>query len=106
MKKSNFTPFEKKVYLKTAKIPKGKVTTYQEITEAIGKPDSQRAAGNTLNKNPFAPKVPCHRVIRKNGEIGGFGRNPNEKIKLLQKEGVEIKNGKIANFKKYFIRLS
>ena len=59
-----------------------------------------RAVGNALNKNPYAPKVPCHRVIKTNGEVGGFASGTKNKIKLLEKEGIKINNSKI-DLKKY-----
>jgi methylated-DNA-[protein]-cysteine S-methyltransferase len=52
-----------------------------------------------MNKNPFAPKVPCHRVVKSNGDLGGFATNIQVKIKRLQKEGVMISNNKIVDFK-------
>lgn len=59
-----------------------------------------RAVGNAMNKNPYAPEVPCHRVISSDGSLGGFALGPKKKIAMLKKEGVEIKNGKI-DLKKY-----
>lgn len=66
------TQFEKKVYAVCRKIPEGRVSTYAGIAQMIGNPKAARAVGNALNRNPFAPKVPCHRVVRKDGRIGGF----------------------------------
>ena len=87
--------FNERVWEKCKRIPKGKVSTYGEIAKAIGSKNSSRAVGNALNKNPFAPIVPCHRVIQSNGSIGGFATGSNKKIKMLKNEGIEIKNGKI-----------
>lgn len=87
--------FPQLVYKYCALIPKGKVSTYQGIAIAMKKPKAARAVGNALNKNPFAPQVPCHRVIRSNGEIGGFASGSKNKIHLLKNEGVEIHNNKI-----------
>ena len=92
---SNLTKFESLVLRVVQKIPKGKVMTYGQIAKVIGKPNSARAVGNALNKNPFAPEIPCHRVIRSNGETGGFAGGPKKKIKILKKEGHKIKKGKI-----------
>ena len=66
------TKFQLKVwkYLKT--IPKGKVKTYKEVAIGINRPKSARAVANACAKNPYAPKVPCHRVIRSDGSLGGF----------------------------------
>lgn len=60
--------------------------TYKEVAMAIGLPKAYRAVGNALNKNPFAPKVPCHRVIRSDGTIGGFASGTKKKIELLKRE--------------------
>lgn len=57
-----------------------------------------------MNKNPFAPEVPCHRVVKSSGEVGGFASGTKNKIKMLKSEGVEVKNGKI-DMNKFFHRL-
>jgi len=80
----------------------GKITTYKDLANAIGCP-SPRAIGQALKHNPFAPIVPCHRVVRSNGNVGGFcgktsGKKIQEKIKLLQKEGIIIEKGTIKHF--------
>lgn len=95
--------FADKVYKLTKKIPKGKVSTYKIIAEKLGT-KAYRAVGNALNKNPYAPKVPCHRVIKSDGSVGGFAKGTNAKIKLLKKEGIEIKNNKIE--KKFIFSFS
>ncbi len=81
------TPFQQKVYDVVRKIPKGKTMTYAQVAKAIGRPKSARAVGNALNKNPFAPAVPCHRVIRSDGSTGGFAFGASKKVKLLKEEG-------------------
>lgn len=81
------TSFQQKVYDFVKTIPKGKTATYKEVAVGIGHPKAYRAVGNALNKNPFAPSVPCHRVIKSGGEIGGFALGSAKKIKLLKKEG-------------------
>ena len=77
------TKFQLKVwkYLKT--IPKGSVKTYKEVAIAIKKPKSARAVANACGKNPYAPKVPCHRVIRSDGGLGGYSGRGGIKTKLL-----------------------
>lgn len=80
------TKFKERVYNVVKKIPKGRVLTYKEVARLAGSPQAYRAVGNALNKNPFK-EVPCHRVIRSNGEIGGFARGTKEKIKILKGEG-------------------
>ena len=83
------TKFQIKVwkYLKT--IPRGEVKTYKQVAFAINKPKSARAVANACAKNPYAPRVPCHRVIRSDGGIGGFSApgGTKAKKKLLKKEG-------------------
>lgn len=87
--------FPQAVYNLTARIPKGRVTTYGRIARALGQPGASRAVGNALNRNPHAPQVPCHRVIRANGELGGFASGSWHKGEILRKEGIAIKNKKI-----------
>ena len=98
--------FKEKVLNQTKKIPKGKITTYKEIARAIGKLKASRAAGNALNKNPYAPKVPCHRVVKSTGEVGGYAKGINKKTEILEKEGIKIKNKKVVDFDKtmYYIK--
>ena len=92
MKSSLGTKFQIKVwkYLKT--IPKGQVRTYKQIAVAIKSPKSSRAVANACGKNPYAPKIPCHRVIRSDGTLGGYsGRGGiRQKLKLLRAEKVVI----------------
>ncbi|MCU0660516.1 MAG: MGMT family protein [Candidatus Pacebacteria bacterium] len=83
MKKS----FTEKVYAVVAKIPKGKTMTYKEVTIKIGAPHAARAVGNALNKNPDTKKVPCHRVIRSDGTVGGYAFGNKKKIAILKSEG-------------------
>ncbi|MFA4907951.1 MAG: MGMT family protein [archaeon] len=89
------TDFQKKVWRATQRIPAGKVSTYARIAKAIGKPNAARAVGNALNANPYAPKVPCHRVVKSSGEIGGFASGTQKKKKLLEGEGIRVKSGKV-----------
>jgi methylated-DNA-[protein]-cysteine S-methyltransferase len=95
--------FYEKCYEVLKKVPKGKVTTYKEIARALNS-KAYRAVGTAMNKNPYAPIVPCHRVINSNGELGGFASGLNNKIKILKSEGIEIKNNKL-DLKKYFYKL-
>ncbi len=78
--------FKNKVYSLVKKIPKGKVMTYKEVAEKIGHPKSYRAVGNVLNKNTN-PEIPCHRVIRSDGKIGGYNRGSSLKKQKLREEG-------------------
>ena len=91
------TKFQKRVYELCKKVPKGKVTTYKEIARKMGT-KAYRAVGMALNKNPFAPKIPCHRVVGNNGHLVGFAKGLKKKAQMLKKEGIKIKNNKIHNF--------
>lgn len=83
------TDFEKKVYAVVQKIPRGRVATYAAIARAAGRPQAARAVGNALNKN-FLRSVPCHRVVRSDGAVGGYNRGAAGKIRLLRREGIKI----------------
>ncbi len=87
--------FSKKVYKIVAKIPRGKVITYKMAAKLAGSPRAYRAVGNALNKNPDLKKIPCHRVIKSDGKIGGYRYGTKRKIALLKKENVVIKNGRV-----------
>ena len=95
--------FSEGCYQLLKRVPRGKVTTYKEISHTL-KTKAYRAVGNAMNKNPHAPSVPCHRVIKSNGEIGGFASGTRKKTQMLRKEGIEIKGGKI-NLKEYLYRV-
>jgi O-6-methylguanine DNA methyltransferase len=99
--KTSSVTFNQAVWAATKKIPKGKVATYGVIAKMIRRPKASRAVGNALNKNPYAPQVPCHRVVRSDGSIGGFASGPKKKIALLTKEGVKISNNKVAPLDKF-----
>lgn len=86
MKNMRLTEFEKKVYRAACSIPLGEVRSYKWVALKAGMPKAARAVGNALNKNPFAPFVPCHRVIKSDGSIGGFARGSRAKAKLLKRE--------------------
>ena len=86
------TKFQKKVwnYLKT--IRKGTLKTYKQVAIGINRPKSARAVANAVGKNPFAPKIPCHRVIRSDGSLGGYSGKGGVKTKkiLLKREGIIV----------------
>ena len=96
--------FEQKVWEALKSIPKGKVSTYKAIAEYIGSPGSARAVGNALKKNPDSPVVPCHRIIRSDGRIGGYRYGTIRKTKLLIGEGIRIDSEGIVNLAKYVFR--
>ena len=88
------TDFQLKVWNAISKIPKGKVKTYKELARSIRKPKASRAVANACGKNPFPIKIPCHRVIRSDGRLGGYSGKGGIKTKrkLLRNEGVFIKS--------------
>jgi methylated-DNA-[protein]-cysteine S-methyltransferase len=95
------TSFQAKVLQLVKKIPKGRVTTYKILAKELGDKNLARAIGTALNKNPRLIEIPCHRVVKSDGEIGGYKLGLEKKIKLLQNEGIIIKNNKINNFSSY-----
>ncbi|HEX2296273.1 MAG TPA: MGMT family protein, partial [Actinomycetota bacterium] len=78
----------RKVLRATAAIPFGKVSTYREVARKAGNPAASRAAGNALGSNPIPVVVPCHRVLRTGGALGGYGGGLDVKELLLRLEGV------------------
>ena len=82
------TEFQIKVWNEIAKIPKGETKSYKEVAIAIRRPKSYRAVANACGKNPYPIEIPCHRVIKSNGEIGGYSAKGGSKAKriLLSKE--------------------
>ena len=86
------TKFQLKVWKYLKKIPRGKVKTYSEVAKLIGKPLAVRAVANAIGKNPLAPQIPCHRVIRSDGSLGGYSGKGGIKTKrlLLKKEGITL----------------
>ena len=86
------TPFQKKVWRAISAIPKGETVTYKELAKKIGRPKAVRAVGNAVGANPCAPFIPCHRVIRSDGRLGGYSGRGGIKAKraLLAKEKVKI----------------
>lgn len=94
------TPFQLRVYDATRRIPRGRVTTYGLLARALGC-GSARAVGQALKVNPWAPRVPCHRVIRADLTLGGFqgrtrGSALRRKEELLRREGVRLAGGRLA----------
>ena len=90
--KFNGTSFQLKVWSYLKKIPRGRFKTYSEVAKGIGKPLAVRAVANAVGKNPSAPKIPCHRVIRSDGSLGGYSGKGGVKTKklLLKKEGITL----------------
>lgn len=100
------TGFQRAVWRALQRIPEGRVTSYGEIARVIGRAGAVRAVGSAVGKNPFAPEVPCHRVVPSDGRIGRYsgGEGVVTKIALLAKEGVKVKSGKIVDFSERFYR--
>ncbi len=95
---NNLNELSKRVYKKLLQVPKGQVTTYGELAKAVGLKNGQRAIGRIMNANPYPSIVPCHRVIKSDGTIGGYAYGNDVKANMLKMEGVKIKNGKIIGF--------
>ena len=89
---NRLTPFQRRVLLACACIPKGQVRTYGQLAKAIGKPKAARAVGSALAINPLAPLIPCHRVIRSDGKIGNYSGKggAGTKLRLLRCEKANI----------------
>lgn len=101
MNTNSVTKFQSKVYAATSSIPRGMVTTYKLLGRAVGCNCSQ-AVGQALRRNPFAPEVPCHRVISSTLTIGGFqgdscGASIKKKLRLLAEEGIQFSDGKLTD---------
>ena len=84
---ARLTEFQRRVYRAVSTIPRGQTRSYRWVACRIGRPKATRAVGRALNRNPFAPRVPCHRVVRADGSLGGFARGPRRKLALLKQEG-------------------
>lgn len=89
--------FTQRVYDVVASVQRGRVITYGEVARRAGSPRAARAVGNIMNKNPDTNRVPCHRVICSDGNVGGYAFGTKKKGTLLRREGVKIVNGKIAD---------
>ena len=92
--------FDQRCYELLLQIPKGKVTTYGEIAHALGT-KAYRAVGQALNRNPNLVRVPCHRVVKSNGEVGGYAGGLSGKIELLRQEGVDVSEDGQVDLSKY-----
>lgn len=92
IKKLKGTAFQKKVWRALCTIPIGQTITYKDLAKKIGKPLAVRAVANAVGANPFAPHIPCHRVVRSDGKLGGYSGKGGIKTKraLLLKEGVKV----------------
>ncbi len=95
--------FSQRVWALTSRVPRGKVTTYGQIARKL-KTRAYRAVGGALHRNPYAPAVPCHRVVGSDGRLTGFAQGVARKQKLLVSEGVSVSKGKV-DLSKSFVRL-
>lgn len=102
---SGISGFQQRIYVAIQKVPRGKVTTYQAIANHLHS-KAYRAVGSACKKNPFAPQIPCHRVICSDGSLGGYQGKMSSKKKaaLLQKEGIEIKKGNVVDFRNQYFK--
>ena len=90
----NGTKFQTKVWKYLKKIPKGRIKTYKQVAIGINRPKSARAVANACGRNPYAPIIPCHRVVRTDGSLGGYSGKGGikTKIKLLKAEKSDFFN--------------
>jgi len=95
--------FQEKCYELLKQIPKGKVTTYSEMANAMGS-KAWRAVGTAMAKNPNLIKTPCHRVVRSDGTIGEYALGTDKKVELLISEGVDVTNGRVSNLEKFIFK--
>ena len=97
--------FDEQCYELLRTVPKGRITTYKALANALGT-RAYRAVGGAMNRNPDIPKTPCHRVVASDGSMGGYASGVDHKIQLLEKEGIIIKNGKVVDFEKVMFRFT
>ena len=95
---------EQQVYKKLTEVPQGKVTTYGELAKAVGLKNGQRVIGQIMKKNPYPVIIPCHRVVKSDGKVGGYAYGDKIKTNMLKKEGLAIKDGKILDWNKKFYK--
>ena len=100
--------FDQRVWKLMERIPRGKVTTYAQIARKLNT-RAYRAVGNACRKNPYAPRVPCHRVVRSDGTIGGYGGKTSgeavrAKAQRLREENVEVRDGRVVDFEKVLFK--
>jgi deoxyribonuclease V len=89
-------------YYLVRQIPSGRVSTYGAVAKALGNKRYARAVGKYMNKNPNADMMPCFKIVKSDGSLGGFGLGIKDKIRRLKQDGMEVKDGKSVNFEKVF----
>jgi len=97
------TEFQERVYALLRQVPRGRVTTYNDLARSLQ--SAPRAIGQACRRNPYSPDVPCHRVVRSDGGLGGFGgktsgKNIVNKRAMLLKEGVRVQAGQVTDFER------
>lgn len=95
------TGLQEEVLRLARRIPRGRVSTYGALAGALGNGNLARLVGRALNKNPRPVETPCHRVVHSDGRIGGYKLGTGEKTRLLEEEGVTVKSGRVADFRKH-----
>ena len=91
---------EQRVYKKLLEVPKGEITTYGDLAKAVGLKNGQRVIGKIMNKNPYPGIIPCHRVVRSDGSVGGYAYGIKVKTNMLIDDGIKINKGKVLDCKK------
>ena len=89
-------------YSLVRQIPPGRVSTYGAVAKALGNKGYARAVGKYMNKNPNADTMPCFKIVKSDGSLGGFGLGLDDKIRRLNEDGIFVKNNKIVDFKQVF----
>ena len=100
------SPFTKNTLALLELIPRGRVTSYAALARALGQARAARAVGNALHKNPWPGRLPCHRVLRSDGSLGGYVGGQRAKAALLRREGVNLRKGRVPDFKGRFFDFS
>ena len=98
--------FAASVLYLTSQIPRGRITTYKEIAAHLGDMRLSRAVGGALHRNARPVEIPCHRVIRSNGELGGYSRGVAEKTRLLRSEGITVEENRVRDYEKILFQSS
>ena len=91
---------EERVYKKLLQVPKGYIVTYGDLSKAVNLQNGQRLIGRIMRNNPFPVIIPCHRVVKSDGSIGGYAFGQNIKKNMLLNEGIKTHRNKIINFEK------
>jgi methylated-DNA-[protein]-cysteine S-methyltransferase len=87
---SGATPFQRRIYERLIKIPRGRVVSYGDLADELGEPGAARAVGQAVGANPLPIVIPCHRVVRSDGRLGGFSGGLHRKVVLLRVEGIHV----------------